>query len=259
MSTKYNRTEPQLTIVGTGPGDADLITVKGVQAILSADVILYDYHVNTELLKYAPVGTKKIYVGKRNGTDDYTQEQVNSLIVDLAFTYGHVVRLYSGDPFIFGTAVEEIAHGELFNIRSEVIPGVSGSTGVPGLQRIPVAQAGVSEGYWVIAGTTGNDKLLKELRLAAQSSSTVVILRGLDKLEEITEAYRSLGKTDVPVAIIQNGSLPSENIALGTVGSIVEKAKLEKLASPAVIVIGEAVRLHPLFSYLQAGGNFYLN
>jgi uroporphyrin-III C-methyltransferase len=258
MSTN-NKTQPKLTIVGTGPGDADLITVKGVQAISSADVILYDYHVNTELLKYAPTGAKKLYVGKRNGIEAYTQDQLNTLIVDLAFTHGHVVRLYSGDPFVFGTASDEISHADRYNIQAEIVPGISGSTGVPGLQRIPVTYPGVSESYWVIAGTVSNEKLLKEIRLAAQSSATIVILRGLDKLEQIVEVYIELGKSDIPAAVIQNGSLPSENIALGVTGNIAEKAKQEKLAAPAVIIIGEVVKQHPLFAYLKEENNFLLN
>lgn len=259
MSTQHIKIEPKLTIVGTGPGDADLITIKGVQAISSADVILYDYHVNTELLKYAPLSAKKIYVGKRHGGEPYTQEQLNALIVDLAFTHGHVVRLYSGDPFVFGSASEEISYADLYNIESEIVPGISGSTSIPGLQRIPLTQKGISESYWVITGTTSPEKLLEDIKLAARSAATVIILRGLDKLEAITDAYKAIGKGHIPAAVIQNGSLPSENVALGTIDNIVNKAKEENLSSPAVIVIGEVVRLHPLFAYLQPENNFLLN
>lgn len=259
MSIKNIKTAPKLTITGTGPGDAGLITIKGIQAIAAADVVLYDYHVNTELLKYAPVDAKRIYVGKRNNGESYTQDQLNALIVDLAFTHGHVVRLYSGDPFVFGSASEEISYADLFNIETEIIPGISGSTSIPGLQRIPLTQAGISESYWVITGTTSNEKLFNDIELAARSAATVIILRGLDKLEEIAGAYRSLGKGNIPAAVIQNGSLPSENIALGTIDNIVYKVKEENISSPAVIVIGEVVRWHPLFAYLQAENNYLLN
>ncbi|MGZ4033730.1 MAG: uroporphyrinogen-III C-methyltransferase [Bacteroidia bacterium] len=250
---------PKLTLVGAGPGDVDLITVKGVEAISSADVILYDALVNRELLKYAPIEALKIYVGKRNNNHTYTQEQINSLIVDFAYTHGHVVRLKGGDPFVFGRGHEELTYAELFNIETAVVPGLSSSIAVPELQGIPVTNRGTSESFWVITGTTSKGKLSDDIKLAAQSTATVVILMGLNKLAEIAEIFKLHGKSDTAVAIIQNGSLPTENIALGTIDTIVEITKNEKIASPAVIVIGDVVKLHPLFPVSLTDWKYLLN
>ncbi|HET6226852.1 MAG TPA: uroporphyrinogen-III C-methyltransferase [Bacteroidia bacterium] len=246
MSLK-NKIIPRITLVGAGPGDPELITMKGIKAIASADVILYDALVNPELLKHAPKDALKIYVGKRNNQHTYTQDQINLLLVDFAFSYGHVVRLKGGDPFVFGRGHEEVAYAELFNIPTTVVPGLSSSIAVPELQGIPVTNRGTSESFWVITGTTSKGQLSNDIRLAAQSTATVVILMGLSKLQEIAEVFKAEGKQDTAVAIIQNGSLPNERIALGTVDTIVDIMTAEKLSAPAVIVIGDVVKLHTEF------------
>jgi uroporphyrin-III C-methyltransferase len=246
MSLK-NKIIPRITLVGAGPGDPELITMKGIKAIASADVVLYDALVNPELLQHAPKDALKIYVGKRNNQHTYTQDQINLLLVDFAFSYGHVVRLKGGDPFVFGRGHEEVTYAELFNIPTSVIPGLSSSIAVPELQGIPVTNRGTSESFWVITGTTSKGQLSNDIRLAAQSTATVVILMGLSKLQEITEVFKAEGKQDTAVAIIQNGSLPNERIALGTVDTIVDIMTTEKLSAPAVIVIGDVVKLHAEF------------
>jgi uroporphyrin-III C-methyltransferase len=250
---------PKLTLVGAGPGDADLITVKGVQALLSADVVLYDALVSTELLKYVPMGVKKIYVGKRNNKHSYTQEQINALIVDFAFTYGHIVRLKGGDPFVFGRGYEEINYASNFNIETEYIPGISSAISVAGLQGIPVTQRGISESFWVITGTTSSGRLSDDIALAAQSTATVVILMGLNKLEEIVEVFTSHQKQNTPVALIQNGSLPTENLAIGTIDTIVRIAREEKIGAPTVIIIGDVVKNHQDFPNSLADWKYLLN
>lgn len=250
---------PKLTLVGAGPGGADLITVKGVQALASADIVLYDALVNTELLNYVPPGVKKIYVGKRKNRHTYTQEQINALIVDFAFTYGRVVRLKGGDPFVFGRGLEEIQYAETFNIETEYIPGISSSIAVSGLQGIPVTHRGTSESFWVITGTTSAGKLSADIALAAQSAATVVILMGLSKLWQITEVFKQHNKQDTPVAIIQNGSLPGEKTAIGTIETIMEIAREEQVAAPAVIIIGEVVRKHKNFPAVLTGWNYLLS
>ena len=242
---KTVKKQPKLTVAGAGPGDAELITLKAVNALLDADIILYDALVNPELLNYAGPDVKTIYVGKRDRRHTYTQEQINSLIVDLAFSYGHVVRLKGGDPFVFGRGQEEIAFAESFNILTEYIPGISSSVGVPGIAGIPVTHRGSSESFWVITGTTRNGKISKDVFYAAQTDATVVILMGVSQLKGITEIFSSLGKKDVPIAIIQDGSLPTQKIALGTIATIQKEAKRKKVGSPAVIVIGEVVNNHP--------------
>lgn len=256
---KTNNIHPKLTVVGAGPGDPDLITIKGINALSSADAVLYDALVNPELLKYVPVSVPKIYVGKRNHKHTYTQEQINALIVDLAFTHGNVVRLKGGDPFVFGRGAEEIQHAENYNIETEYVPGISSSVGVPGLQGIPVTHRGTSESFWVITGTTSSGQLSNDIRLAAQSRATVVILMGLNKLQEITAIFKRYGKHETGAAVIQNGSLPDENLAIGTVETIAEIVKAEKITSPAVIVIGDVVKRHKQFPVQLTEWKYLLN
>ncbi|HWY37327.1 MAG TPA: uroporphyrinogen-III C-methyltransferase, partial [Bacteroidia bacterium] len=233
---------PKLTVVGAGPGDVELVTVKAINALGEADVILYDALVNKEVLKYAPVDALKIYVGKRNRHHSYTQEQINTLIVDLAFTHGHVVRLKGGDPFVFGRGQEEIKYAELFNIETAVVPGISSSIGVPASAGIPVTHRGVSESFWVITGTTSSGSLSKDVKIAAQTDATVVILMGVEKLPEIVEVYKRSGKDETAIAIIQNGTLQTERLAIGTIETIEAIAEEEQVSSPAVIIIGEVVK-----------------
>lgn len=250
---------PKLTLIGAGPGDETLITVKGANALGNADVVLYDALVNKEILKYAPIDALKIFVGKRRNNHEYTQEQINSLIVDLAFTHGNVVRLKGGDPHVFGRGNEEIKYAEIFNIETEFIPGISSSIGVPGLAGIPVTQRGVSESFWVITGTTSEGKISKDVAVAAKTDVTVVILMGVHKLNEITEIFKKEGKEDTAVAVIQNGSLPSENYALATIDTIVEAVNDAGISSPAVIVIGDVVKQHNDFPVELTNWKYLLN
>src|SRR5579864_9543936 len=155
--------EPHITLVGAGPGDTDLITLKGVKALQTADVVLYDALVNEELLEFAPEHAVKVYVGKRSGDHSYSQDAVNKLMIDYALNYGHVVRLKGGDPFVFGRGFEELDYAASYSIKAEVIPGISSSIGVPGLQNIPVTHRGLSESFWVVTGTTASGKVSNDL------------------------------------------------------------------------------------------------
>ncbi|MFK7950238.1 MAG: uroporphyrinogen-III C-methyltransferase [Saprospiraceae bacterium] len=234
----------KITLVGAGPGDADLITVKGLTAIQQANVILYDALVNRELLDEAP-NAIKIYVGKRANKHAYSQDEINLMLVQNALNYGNVVRLKGGDPFIFGRGHEEIDYAHNFNIETEVIPGLSASTSLTTLQNVPLTRRGINESFWVMTGTTRNGKLSNDIQIAAQTSATIVILMGIRKLRQITEIFRQQGKGEMPVMIVQNGSWDNEKIALGTVNSIVKIAEAEQIGTPGIIVIGEVVGLHP--------------
>ncbi len=253
------RKYPKLTLVGAGPGDVDLITVKGVEAIGSADVILYDALVNKELLKYAPYDSLKIYVGKRKDKHTYSQDEINSLIVESAFSKGHVVRLKGGDSFVFGRGYEELSYAQSFGIETSIVPGISSSIAVPELQGIPVTNRGTSESFWVITGTTSDGKISADIALAAKSSATVVVLMGLNKLNEIIAVFKNEGKQNTAVAVIQNGSLPSENSAIGTIETIGEIVREEKIGAPAIIVIGDVVKLHPHFSQSLINSSYLTN
>lgn len=237
-----NKNKAKLTLVGAGPGDKDLITMKGIKALADADVILYDALVNESILNYAPGKARKIFVGKRAGMHSVQQQEINRLIVKYAYSYGHVVRLKGGDPFVFGRGLEEIEMAKSHGIETAFVPGISSALAVPGMQNIPLTHRGVAESFWVITGTTRSGKLSNDLFLAAQSSATVVILMGMKKLNEIVKVFADLNKDNTPVAIVQNGSRPDEKLGLGTVSTISEIVKTEGLSSPAIIVIGEIVR-----------------
>jgi uroporphyrin-III C-methyltransferase len=238
----HNTIKPKLTLVGAGPGDPDLLTLKAVKALAEANVVLYDALANDEILAHAPKNAIKIFVGKKIGNHAYTQDQINQLIVDNALTYGNVVRLKGGDPFIFGRGSEEIEFIESFGIPTVVVPGISSVVAVPASQGISITKRGVSESFWAITGTTSDRKLSSDVALAAQSSATVVILMGMHKLPQIIDLFQKEDKGDLPVAIIQNGTTAEEKVGVGTVDSILEVVKQQKLSSPAIIVLGNVVR-----------------
>ncbi|PRD47069.1 uroporphyrinogen-III C-methyltransferase [Sphingobacterium haloxyli] len=245
--------KPFITLVGAGPGDPDLITLKGIKAIREADVVLYDALVNEELLSYAKPSCTLIYVGKRAERISTSQDYINKLLVDYALTHGHVVRLKGGDPFVFGRGGEEIDYARKFNIPTAVVPGISSSAGLTGLQQIPLTYRGISESFWVITGSTSDGRLSADLKAAVHTSATVVILMGYAKLAEIVDFYQRHGKGKLPIALIQNGSLPNERIALGRIDNILEEAKRNLVGVPAIIVLGEVVAKHREFENLKNG------
>jgi uroporphyrin-III C-methyltransferase len=250
--TKKEVKEPRITLVGAGPGDAELISLKGVRILKSADVVLYDALVNSELLEFAPEKAIKVFVGKRSGDHSYSQEAVNKLMIDYALNYGHVVRLKGGDPFVFGRGYEELEIAASYSIPAEVVPGISSSISVPALQGIPVTHRGTSESFWVITGTTTNGEVSKDLYAAAKTDATVVVLMGVKKLKEIAAIFEAEGKGRLPVAVIQNGSMANEKVVVGTAATIAEAAADQKIGSPALIIFGEVVGLHTLYQPIKA-------
>lgn len=233
--------QPKLTLIGAGPGDPDLLTVKGMKTLQTADVVLYDALVNPKLLEYAPQA-ECIFVGKRKGCYAYQQDQINELIVSRAKSHGHVVRLKGGDPFVFGRGSEELEFALSKGIVTEFIPGISSALAVPASQNIPLTQRGISESFWVITGTTKEHKLSKDVAMAAKSNATVIILMGMSKLGEIVSLFKNQQKDQMPVAIIQNGTTSYEQIGIGTVATIENVVSEKGLSNPAIIVIGEVVR-----------------
>ena len=231
----------RLTLVGAGPGDPELITLKGVNALADADVVLYDALVNKALLEYVPNSARKIFVGKRRGCYAYQQSEINDLIVQFALAGHHVVRLKGGDSFLFGRGAEEMAYVANFGIRSSVVPGISSSFSVPATENIPMTKRNVAESVWIITGTTKHHKLSDDIELAAQSSATVVILMGMSKLEQIADIYAKLGRANLPVAVIQNGTLPTQRLAISTMEHISTIVNNRGIQNPAIIIIGEVV------------------
>lgn len=241
----------KITLVGAGPGDPELISLKGIKAIESADVILYDALVNEQLLDYAPATCIKIYVGKRAEQQSIAQEKINQLLVDYALTHGHVVRLKGGDPYVFGRGGEEVDYVRQFGIETFVVPGISSSIGLTGLQQIPLTYRGISESFWVITGATSDGKLSKDLFTAVHTEATVVVLMGYSKLREIVALYKAAGKSELPIALIQNGSLPNEKLVLGTIDTILDESTEKRIGVPAIIILGEVVAKHREFEKVK--------
>lgn len=232
---------PRLSLVGAGPGDPELITLKAIKTLQTADVVLYDALANEALLEYAPQHALLIFTGKRAGNHYHTQDEINEKIVHYAFLYGHVVRLKGGDPYVFGRGGEELEYAASFGIPTQYIPGISSALSVPGLSGIPLTKRGINESFWVVTGVLKDKTLSHDLLHAAKSSATVVVLMGMQKLTEIIVLFQQHRSGDEPVSIIQNGSKPDERSVTGFLNNILELQQQAQIGAPAIIIIGKVV------------------
>jgi uroporphyrin-III C-methyltransferase len=240
------RNDRSLLLVGAGPGDPELITLKGLKAIQQADVILYDALVSPTLIKEAQTTCKLVYVGKRKGRKEFSQPEINQLLVFYAHRFNNVVRLKGGDPFVFGRGQEEIEHAAKHGIKTEVIPGISSSYSAPSCAGIPLTTRGVNESFWVVAGTVSSGKISEDLNKAADSGATIIVLMGLSHLEEIANVISLARGVNEPMAVIQHATLPTQKVVTGTSSTILQLASERSIQSPAVIVIGKVVDLRRL-------------
>ena len=236
---------PRITLVGAGPGDPELLTLKGARALASANAVLYDALVDERLLGHSPPEALRVYVGKRAGRPRLAQAEINLLLVQHAFAHGHVVRLKGGDPFVFGRGHEELAYAESFGIATVVVPGISSSIALPELQGVPVTRRGVAESFWVLTGTTRDGTVSADVYDAARSRATAVILRGMRRLGEIAAAFTAAGRGEVAALVVERGSTERERHVVGTVADIADRVAVAGIGSPGIIVIGEVVALHP--------------
>jgi uroporphyrin-III C-methyltransferase len=235
--------KPKITLLGAGPGDPDLITVKGMKALQNADVVMYDALANEVLLNYSPSHCKHIYVGKRANDCAFTQDEINAMLISEALAHGHVVRLKGGDPYVFGRGHEELEEIRKAGIEAEVIPGISSAIAAPQAVGIPVTRRGLSDSFWVMTGHTTEGFTSNELISAVKTDATVVILMGLGRLSTIVETYKSVHKHNLPIAVIQNGTLPNQKAVVSTIENIEEDIKKAEIKTPAIIVIGSVAAL----------------
>ena len=240
-----------VTIVGAGPGDPELITLKGLKALQHADVILYDALASPLLLEHARPSCKRVYVGKRKGKKEFSQEEINQLIVFYAARYPHVVRLKGGDPNVFGRGHEEMEYAVKRGVTVQVIPGISSAIGAPAAAGIPLTKRGVNESFWVVTGTLSSGEISKDMQLAAKSSATVIVLMGMSHLREIALIFQQARSAGEPIAVIQHATLPEQKIVTGTVLDIMKLVKENEVSSPAVIVIGKVVNEQVVQSIIQ--------
>lgn len=233
-----------LYLVGAGPGDPELVTLKAINCLKKADVVLYDALANEELLNYCHSACELVYVGKKPGIHQYQQIYINAMIVDFSKRYQSIVRLKGGDPFVFGRGHEELEFARVHHLDVEVIPGISSAIAVPGINHIPLTKRGVNESFWVVTGTTRSMKLSKDIYLAARSSATVVILMGMNHLDQIIKIFRDQRGDDESIGVIQNGSKLNEQAVFGTIETIQSQVLENQISSPAIIIIGEVVNHH---------------
>lgn len=236
-------------IVGGGPGDPGLITVKGLECLRSADVVLYDRLAAPELLNEVPPHAEMIDVGKEPKRHRRSQDEINALLIEKALEGKTVVRLKGGDPFVFGRGGEECLALSEAGIRYEVIPGVSSAIAVPAYAGIPVTQRGVATAFAVVAGHTGGAE--SEIDWASLSKiGTVVFLMGVEHLPEIVKELIAHGRgIDTPVALIEEGTTRHQYVVTGTLQDIIEQA--QDVRPPAVFVVGEVVRLREQINWFD--------
>jgi uroporphyrinogen III methyltransferase/synthase len=229
-------------LVGAGPGDAGLITLKGLEKIKACDAIVYDRLASEELLDYVSSQAEKIYVGKAANEHYKSQDEINRILIDCAGRHENIVRLKGGDSFVFGRGGEEIEALEKENIPYEVIPGVSSAIAVPECAGIPVTHRGISRSFHVITGHTkasGDKSPDYDYKNLAELEGTLVFLMGLSNLGDIAKRLIDEGKpANTPVAVISNGTMEMQKIVKGELFDIAEKVIEASLPSPAVIVIG---------------------
>lgn len=228
-------------IVGAGPGDPDLITVKGLQSIRQADVILYDRLAPSELLDYAPAYAELIDVGKAPKQHRRSQAEINALLVEKAYAGKTVVRLKGGDPFVFGRGGEECLTLRQAGVEYEVIPGVSSAIAVPAYAGIPVTQRGITTAFAVVAGHVGTAE--SDIDWSAISKiGTLVFLMGVEHLAEIAQELIKHGRSaETPVALIEQGTTQNQNVVVGALDTI--SALALDVRPPAILVVGEVVNL----------------
>jgi uroporphyrin-III C-methyltransferase len=227
-------------LVGAGPGDPELITVKGLKILQKADVVVYDRLIPKELLNFCKVEAEKIYVGKNIG-DYVIQDEINELLVKKAMESKIVVRLKGGDPYVLGRGEEECLFIISKGIECEVIPGITSATAVPAYAGIPVTSRIYSaSGFTVISGTKAEDKVIDEDYIPRKG--TLVILMGLRKIENIVNIIIKLRNEREPVAVIENGTTENQRVFTGELKDLVGIIKNNNVTSPVVIVIGEVVK-----------------
>ena len=230
-------------LVGAGPGDPGLITVRGLQLLHSAPVIVYDQLVNPALLEEAPATAIRIFVGKQAGRHCIAQEEINRILIDHARLGNQVVRLKGGDPFVFGRGGEEAEALADAGIRFEIVPGVSSAVAVPAYAGIPVTHRNFASSFAVVTGhEASKGKSAVDWGKLSTAVDTLVILMGLHNLPAIVAKLIAYGRSpETPAAVIRRGTTHEQETVIGTLADIVEKSA--SLKAPTLIVVGEVVEL----------------
>ncbi len=237
-------------LVGAGPGDPGLLTLRAVEIIGKADVILYDYLCGEAFLAYKKEGAECLYIGKR-GHQHYTpQDKINLLLLEKAKKHGAVLRLKGGDPFVFGRGGEEAEFLANHGVPFEIVPGVTSSIAAAAYAGIPITHRDFSASVAIVTGHRQEGK--ESEAVPTPDTDTIVYLMGVTNLSNIAAALIARGRsTATPVAIIRWGTRPQQRTVVGTLENIVEKATRERINPPAVIVVGEVVGLREKLNWFE--------
>ena len=229
-------------LIGAGPGDPELITVKGLRCLGMADVVLYDRLVSEELLAEAPARAELVFVGKGPRQHTMAQAEINALMVSYARSGRTVARLKGGDPFVFGRGGEEALALALAGIPFEVVPGISAAIAVPAAAGIPVTHRDYASSVTIVTGHEAQKDRAVNWKALAQLDGTIVVLMGVQALGNFTSQLREAGlPPDLPAAVIQEGTTPRQRVVIGTLADIAERALAADLTAPATTIIGEVV------------------
>ncbi|CDL86957.1 uroporphyrinogen-III C-methyltransferase [Xenorhabdus cabanillasii] len=237
-------------LVGAGPGDAGLITVKGLHCIQSADVIVHDRLVNSELIALRPDHCEIINVGKEHDYHPIPQEEINQILVRHALAGKQVVRLKGGDPYVFGRGGEEAEVLAQHGIKFEIVPGISSSIGGLAYAGIPVTHRDYASSFHVVTGHTSQGNEQQNWEILAQLEGTLIILMGMTRLMDICQQLIRYGKSPAtPAAVIMYASHSKQKSVTGTLETLASKVEAEKLHAPALIVVGDVVNLADTLSF----------
>ncbi|ADY57379.1 uroporphyrinogen-III C-methyltransferase; uroporphyrinogen-III synthase [Syntrophobotulus glycolicus DSM 8271] len=241
-------------LVGAGPGNPKLITIKGLECIAKADVLIYDRLISAHLLNQAKPECEKIYVGKSPKAQVRTQEEINALLVEKGLAGKTVTRLKGGDPFVFGRGGEEAEALAEAGIPFEIVPGVTSAVAVPAYAGIPVTHRGLTSSFTVITGHERADKENSNIpwKNLAEAQNTLIFLMGMENLELICGKLLEHGRSaKTPVGIIEWGTYSKQRVISGELGGIASIARAKRLENPAVIVVGEVVSLREKLNWLE--------
>jgi len=244
ISTHPNARQPgRATLVGAGPGDPDLLTVKALRTIQTADLILFDRLVSEEIKALFPPSTPAIYVGKAKGLHSIPQDQLTDLLLAKTRQGLHVCRLKGGDSFIFGRGGEEMLVLKQAGIDVAVVPGITSASGCSSYAGIPLTHRGLSQGCTFVTAH-GEEELKINWHSLAQSQHTLVFYMGLSRAEMISHSLQAAGMSrETPAALIENGCRSNQRVVTGVVGDLANMAVREQVKSPALILVGDVVSL----------------
>jgi uroporphyrin-III C-methyltransferase len=234
-----------VALIGAGPGDPDLLTLRAIRLLEKTDVVVYDYLVSSGVLDCVSPQAERIYAGKRRNEHTLRQEEINSLLVKLAQQGKQVVRLKGGDPFIFGRGGEELEALVANGISFEVVPGITAASGVSSYAGIPLTHRDYAQRCMFVAGHLKNGTTDLDWSAMVRPQQTVVIYMGLGGLPHISQQMMEHGASpDLPIAVVQDGTIATQKVVTGTLATIVQKVQEANLQSPCLTIVGDVVKLH---------------